>query len=117
MIFNLPISVVCVLSMFYGYGMFALIAGKAWNRWTGKIIRGAPARLGGVALIGIGVLFTLLIYHPEREGEIAATTCLWIATLVFVGWMIRQQEERRDRLPRIPLERKSKRKRKNTELH
>jgi hypothetical protein len=70
-----------------------------------------------VAVIGVGVLFTLLVYYPEREGEIAATLCLWIATLMFVGWMIRPQEERYDRLPRIPLGRKSKRKRKNVELH
>jgi hypothetical protein len=110
MIFNLPIPIICVLSMFYGYGLFARIAGKAWDRWTGKIVRGARARLGGVGLIGIGILITLLIYYPEKEGEIAATLGLWLVTLVFAARMIRQREERHDHLPRIPLERKTKRK-------
>jgi hypothetical protein len=116
MIFNLPIPILCILSIFYGYGAFALITGRAWNRWTGKIVIGAPARLGGITLIGMGALFTLLIYYPEREGEISATLCLWVINLMFLGWMIRQRQEPVNRLPGIPLEREIKGKRKNDEL-
>ncbi len=116
MIFNLPVPVLCVLSIFYGCGAFALITGKAWNRRTGKPVTGAQARLSGITLIGMGALLTLLVYYPEKKGEVSATLCLCVINWMFLGWMIWQRPEPSDRLPGIPLERKFKGKRKNHEL-
>jgi len=113
MLFNIPIPVLCVFGLFYGYGIFALITGKVWDRWTGKIVTGAQARLGGITLIGIGVLLTLGAYYPQKTNEVSATLVVWVITMVFVRWMFRPSEPPFERLP---LRRTSKRKRKNDEL-
>ena len=48
------------MSFGYGLGLYSLIVGKAYDRWSGKVITGARARWGGVVVLGFCVLFTLL---------------------------------------------------------
>lgn len=116
MLFNIPFPVWCVLSFFYGYGAFALLTGKVWNRWTGKIETGLAARLGGVVVIGVGVLMTVGVTHPEKQNEVAATLFLWIINWAVIGVWIRRRADERNEFLRLPSVRKSKRKRKRNEL-
>lgn len=93
MLFNVPYPVWCVLGMFYGYGLFVLITGRAWDRWTGRTIRGARARIGGIGVLGLSVLFTVLVYYPARDTEVLATMFLWFITLFWAGRLIGEPEE------------------------
>jgi hypothetical protein len=112
MIAGIPDEVLCVLAMFYGYGTFALITGKALSRWTGKIVSGTGPRIGGVTNIAIGAVFTWFVFHLERGTEVVVMLMALIITSAWLQHRVAQHEEDRQGWYRIPLGRTPRRKRK-----
>jgi hypothetical protein len=112
-ILGLPWVVFGILAVFYTLGLSALITGVTWSRWHGRI-EGAPARWGGIAVLVMGGLFTLLVYRPELESVLLVLICAWpLAAALFGRRLLTRRREEFARLQRVrPVRRKVKARRK-----